>query len=54
MLMCVNVLLACVYLFYVCSAYRGQRRALGPLELELQMVSSHVGCLQECQVPLSH
>lgn len=50
MLMCVNVLPACVYLYYVCSAYRGQHRVLAPLEMELQIVLCHIGCLQECQV----
>lgn len=48
--MYVNVLPECVYLYYVCSAYKSQNRTLGPLELEWQMVSSHAGCLQECQV----
>ena len=38
--------LACmhVYVPHVCSAHRGQKRALDPLELELQeVVSYHVG-----------
>jgi hypothetical protein len=36
---CLHVCAACV-----CSTYRGQKRALDPLELELQMVVSHHVC----------
>jgi hypothetical protein len=30
-----------VYIPYMCSAYIGQKKALGPLGLELQLVVSH-------------
>jgi hypothetical protein len=39
--MCINVLLACMCNACVPSAHKGQKRALGPLELELQAIASN-------------
>ena len=37
----VGVLPACMPVFGVCSALEGQKRALDPLKLELQVIVSH-------------
>lgn len=36
-------LLVCIRIAYVFGVYRGQKKALGPLELELKMVVSYDG-----------
>lgn len=54
--MCLSAL-ACVYIciVYTCSVHRDQKRALDPLELDLQVfVSCHVGCKLKPGPPQGH
>jgi hypothetical protein len=43
---------ACMYVCatYTCSTHRGQKKASNPLELELIVVSHHVGAGEQTQV----
>lgn len=50
--MYVDILPACMFCSpYVCTAYRGQKRLLDLLELELMVVSCHVGTRNCTRVP---